>query len=189
MNCADAQAGRKDVKEIFMETVRNRCPGCRRVSCDGCGIYQKKTAPAAGMILNKLNTNKQIREEFPEGFEMERGEGIGISFDVGTTTLAGMLWDLKGGILLGAETAANPQAVFGADVISRIRAAGEEAALKKMQSLLVEKLDGMAEALEKAERPYGATAIRKAVFAGNTAMCEILLGIKPDGLSGRALCP
>ena len=190
MNCADAQAGRKDVKEIFMETVRNRCPGCRRVSCDGCGIYQKKTAPGSGEIyLNKLNTNKQIREEFPEGFEMEPGEGIGISFDVGTTTLAGMLWDLKGGILLGAETAANPQAVFGADVISRIRAAGEEAALKKMQSLLVEKLDGMAEALEKAERPYGATAIRKAVFAGNTAMCEILLGIKPDGLSGAPFVP
>lgn len=166
-----------------MENFGNRCPGCRRVSCDGCGIYQKKTAPGSGEIyLNKLNTNKQIREEFPRGFEMEPGEGIGISFDVGTTTLAGMLWDLKGGILLGAETAANPQAVFGADVISRIRAAGEEAALKKMQGLLVEKLDGMAESL-------GAAAIQRAVFVGNTAMCEILLGIKPEGLSTAPFVP
>ena len=200
-----------------METVRNRCPGCRRVSCDGCGIYQKKTAPGGGEIyLNKLNTNKQIREEFPEGFEMEPGEGIGISFDVGTTTLAGMLWDLKGGILLGAETAANPQAIFGADVISRIRAVDEEEALKKMQSLLVEKLDGMAESLAgkcaqasvgqsppqsagerkaaealagKAKQPYSEAAIRRAVFVGNTAMCEILLGIKPEGLSGAPFVP
>lgn len=171
-----------------METIKKRCPGCRRVSCDGCG--------------GKLNTNKQIREEFPEDFEIEPADGmgdsqgdfegplIGISFDVGTTTLAGMLWDLRGGILLGAETETNPQTAFGADVISRIRAAGEEAALKKMQSLLVERLDGMAEALaRKIAQPDGAAVIRKAVFVGNTAMCEILLGIKPEGLSAAPFVP
>ena len=92
-----------------MENKVKKCPGCKRTSCTGCGIFQK------------LNTNKQIRVQFPEGFAADAGEGLGISFDVGTTTMAGMLWDLKEGRLLDAETGANPQAIFGADVINRVR--------------------------------------------------------------------
>lgn len=151
-----------------------RCPGCRRENCSGCGIYQK------------LNTNKHARISFPEDFQMEPAEGLGISFDVGTTTLAGMLWDLKSGTLLGVETGANPQAAFGADVISRIQAAVEDKDhLNKMQKLLTDRLDKMAEQLVSAiknDNMVSVQGIRKVTLVGNTAMCEILLGIKPDGL-------
>ncbi len=84
-----------------------------------------------------------------------------------------------------------------------------------MQSLLVKKLDGMAESLAgrcaqtsvgqspsqsagerkaaevlgKAKETYSEAAIQRAVFVGNTAMCEILLGIKPEGLSGAPFVP
>ena len=167
-----------------MENRRSRCPGCRRISCDGCGMYEKKPTPGdGGKQLKKLNTNKQIREEFPKGFEVKPGEGTGISFDVGTTTLAGMLWDLKKGILLDAETDSNPQAVFGADIISRIQAARKDDDLKRMQAVLAGKLDEMAQIMA------GGRNICKAVFVGNTAMCEILLGIKPSGLFKAPFTP
>ena len=55
--------------------TENRCPGCRRISCDGCGIYQKKQSSGGESDLRRLNTNKQIREHFPEGFEIEPEAG------------------------------------------------------------------------------------------------------------------
>lgn len=158
-----------------MAGLKNRCPGCKRASCNGCGIFKK------------LNTNKQVKIQFPESFQIEQGEGLGISFDVGTTTVAGMLWNLEDGSLLAVETGANPQAAFGADVISRIQAAVEkEDALKRMQELLVKKLDDMAlHMTEQKEKVF----IRKASIVGNTAMCEILMGIKPEGLSKAPFTP
>ncbi|MDE7445390.1 MAG: ASKHA domain-containing protein [Lachnospiraceae bacterium] len=167
-----------------MENRVNKCPGCKRISCNGCGIFQK------------LNTNKQIRVQFPEGFAADLGEGLGISFDVGTTTLAGMLWDLKEGSLLDAETGANPQAAFGADVISRIQAAMESVdKLEKMQELVLRKLDEMAAGMmgRISEQEYteniSKKKVQKVTIVGNTAMCEILMGIRPEGLFRAPFMP
>jgi uncharacterized 2Fe-2S/4Fe-4S cluster protein (DUF4445 family) len=49
--------------------------------------------------------------------------GLGIAVDLGTTTIAAQLIDLATGNVLGVETELNPQAPFGSDVMSRIRAA------------------------------------------------------------------
>ena len=51
--------------------------------------------------------------------------------DIGTTTLALYLYDLEKGRLLATGSERNPQAVFGADVISRLEKAlaGEGEAL------------------------------------------------------------
>ena len=46
--------------------------------------------------------------------------GLGIALDIGTTTLAAALVDLGSGEVLATTSALNPQASFGADVISRI---------------------------------------------------------------------
>lgn len=167
-----------------MESKIKKCPGCKRTSCNGCGIFQK------------LNTNKQIRVQFPEGFAIEPSEGLGISFDVGTTTLAGMLWNLEEGSLLEAETSANPQAAFGADVINRIQAAAEnDDKLAKMQKLVVKKLDEMAAGMlgRYSDQEYAGSIagkeVQKVTIVGNTAMCEILMGIKPEGLFRAPFTP
>jgi len=49
--------------------------------------------------------------------------GLGIAIDLGTTTIAAQIVDLASGAVLGVETELNPQAPFGSDVMSRIRAA------------------------------------------------------------------
>jgi uncharacterized 2Fe-2S/4Fe-4S cluster protein (DUF4445 family) len=50
-------------------------------------------------------------------------QGLGIAVDLGTTTIAAQLVDLATGNVLAVETELNPQATFGSDVMSRIRAA------------------------------------------------------------------
>jgi uncharacterized 2Fe-2S/4Fe-4S cluster protein (DUF4445 family) len=45
-----------------------------------------------------------------------------IAIDLGTTTIAAQLIDAASGDVLGVETALNPQAAFGSDVMSRVRA-------------------------------------------------------------------
>ena len=128
-----------------MADLSGRCPGCRRPSCDGCGLYRERKKEENGADekrkLQALHTNKQVNLRFPKGFAAEKGEGLGLCVDAGTTTLAMMLWDLKDGRLLAAETASNPQAVFGADVVSRVQAAEDEKKRKEMQGLLVRELD------------------------------------------------
>ncbi len=175
--CDRANAGQDMERQELYMNLMNRCPGCRRSQCEGCGIYRK------------LNTNKHSRISLPEAFVLEPEEGLGISFDVGTTTMAGMLWNLENGALLNAETAANPQAVFGADVVSRIQAAVlHREQLKEMQRMVIERLDQMAAAMMETENEVE-KGIGKVTIAGNTAMCEILLGILPEGLFRAPFTP
>ncbi|MES2222771.1 MAG: ASKHA domain-containing protein [Acidobacteriota bacterium] len=49
-------------------------------------------------------------------------QGLGVAVDLGTTTIAAQLVDLATGNVLSVETELNPQAPFGSDVMSRIRA-------------------------------------------------------------------
>lgn len=162
-----------------MERKRNitiACPGCKKNTCDGCKVY------------DKLNTNKQVPVKFPKDFLPEKQAGLGISFDVGTTTLAGMLWDLETGALLGVETMKNPQTKIGADVISRMQyALGSLEKLKYLQKILIDSLDLMAKKL-LADFPND-NVIQKAVVVGNTPMCEILMGIKPEGIAVAPFMP
>ena len=98
-------------------------------------------------------------------FDFTPGEGLGVAFDLGTTTLVGQLLDLETGRILGVDTALNPQAKFGGDLISRIESAmggsGEE-----MVGMIREKTGEMMHALC---RGCG-KEIRKVIMVGNTVM-------------------
>lgn len=93
----------------------------------------------------------------------------GVAVDIGTTTLAARLYDTAGR-LLAQDGCANPQTAFGADVISRVQAAGEgrdlttplQAAVNALVSRLAE-VAGISPA-----------AIDGAVITGNTAMLCML---------------
>lgn len=151
------------------QKVRN-CVGCRHESCNGCGIFRK------------LNTNKHVPVSLPEGFCPDVQAGFGISFDLGTTTLAGMLWDLEQGICLEAETKANPQVKWGMDVISRLQAGMQSAEqLLQLQTVVVQALDQLA--FQIVNKKFGQmVSLEKVVIVGNTAMCQLLMGIRPKGL-------
>lgn len=101
-------------------------------------------------------------------------DGYGAAIDIGTTTLAAVLVNLRTGLISGTVTGVNHQRVFGADVVSRIQASneGNGGALKKSICLDLEKL------LEALELQAGirTVQIERITIAGNTTMCHLLLG-------------
>lgn len=176
-------------KKQLRDEIMKKCAGCKKVTCDGCSLKP-------GM---KIYSSKGEPSLFPEGFQPDKGEGFGIAFDIGTTTVAAMLWDLEKRIQLETETCVNPQRFAGSDVISRIAYSrnGKENG-QRLKQVIVEKMDELAEKLciqagiaaensNEAEEGYGKALkippVSKVTAAGNTVMCEILLGLSLKGLS------
>ena len=112
-------------------------------------------------------------------------EGVyGLAVDIGSTTVAGYLCDLRTGALLAAEATMNPQVTYGEDLMSRVSYAMLHAdGLDKMHKAIIETLNRLA---ARAARQAGLRArdIYEAVFVGNTTMIHILLGIDPIELGG-----
>ena len=110
-------------------------------------------------------------------------EGYGVACDIGTTTVVCHLLDLKRGLRMATAGEGNRQQAFGADVISRIRAA-EEGHLKELTKLITDQLSDMIlDLCRKAE--IRLEQIRSMAVAANTTMCHLLTGLDPSGI-GRA---
>ena len=105
---------------------------------------------------------------------------LGVAVDVGTTTLAARLI-LPSGEVLAETGASNPQALYGADVISRI-----EASLSGNQSSLAgvirQAIDSLITSLCKSAK-RSPTEIDGAVITGNTVMLYLLTETSPEPLS------
>jgi uncharacterized 2Fe-2S/4Fe-4S cluster protein (DUF4445 family) len=108
-------------------------------------------------------------------------QGYGVAVDLGTTQIRVSLLDLARGQRLAGRSGLNPQAVFGADVLTRVLAASESA----MRALEIGRLAGAAigEALHDIMAREGVAVgeIRHVVIVGNTAML-CLLAAKNHGL-------
>lgn len=105
------------------------------------------------------------------------GECYGIAFDIGTTSIVGSLLDLETGEELAAVGMVNPQAPFGADLMSRIAYAQFNP--KNLAQLRGKVLNALNELVNQAVAKAGisATHVYKIVVVGNTCMHHILLGI------------
>lgn len=94
-----------------------RCIG----NCSKCGKCKNFA------LMSNSNKIKASSLQMPSDFEADtNSEGYGIAFDIGTTTVVGMLWNLKSGSHIESMALANPQSKFGADVISRITYCGRD---------------------------------------------------------------
>jgi len=97
---------------------------------------------------------------------------LGAAVDIGTTTLAGQLYDTNG--LAAQAGCANPQGAFGADVISRI-----ERSLAGEGELLAEAVrQGIDQLLTQMclDSGYDPAEIDTVVITGNTTMLYLLTG-------------
>lgn len=113
----------------------------------------------------------------------------GVAFDIGTTTVVGMLWDLKSGDMLGAFAKTNPQNVFGSDVISRIQATqGNLKNLEIMQEKIKDCLNGI---IGDFKEIYGIRNehIYEVTIVGNTTMSHLFLGVDPSSLAHAPFAP
>ncbi len=100
----------------------------------------------------------------------EPAEGTAIAIDLGTTTLVAQSIDLATGEVLGVRTALNPQAVHGADIMSRVEfaMAGGSA---ELTAQIREAIGALVGELPRRDE------VQAAMLAGNTVMHHLFCGI------------
>jgi uncharacterized 2Fe-2S/4Fe-4S cluster protein (DUF4445 family) len=109
----------------------------------------------------------------------------GLAVDIGSTTVAAYLCDLRTGAVLATEAVMNPQVTYGEDLMSRVSyATTHPDGLATLRHAIVSELNKLA------GRAAVAAGIKtrdvyEIVLVGNTVMHHILLGIDPVEL-GRA---
>ena len=119
--------------------------------------------------------------------ETSSADGFCLAFDIGTTTVAGYLINEKNAQELACVSMLNPQASYGADVITRIQYAlnGRRkeltSAIRKCITELVFRLCDKAGIQPR--------QIRKASIVGNPAMQQLFLGIRLDNLAHIPFSP
>ena len=107
----------------------------------------------------------------------------GAAVDIGTTTVAVYLCNLRTGRVVSTGAMMNPQVAYGEDVMSRISYAIENPneGLRRLQEAIVNGLNGLIQNAAKAAQ-ISPRAILDMTVVGNTAMHHIFLGIDPQPL-------
>jgi uncharacterized 2Fe-2S/4Fe-4S cluster protein (DUF4445 family) len=107
---------------------------------------------------------------------------LGVAFDIGTTTIAAYLCDLRSGRILIAKAMVNPQRKFGEDIISRIAAISEdETNLETQQNLAVAAMNELIKSsLETTANEI--EMVDEITVVGNTTMEHILGGLNPQSI-------
>ncbi len=118
-----------------------------------------------------------------------RGEMYGLALDIGTTTIVGYLVDLAAGTLAAAVAGSNPQAAYGADLMSRVAFAQEGPAhVRILQTRLLRRINALIGDVCDSARVQR-DRIHKVVVAGNTVMHHTALGIDPSALGQAPFAP
>ncbi len=113
---------------------------------------------------------------------------FGAAFDIGTTTLVGVLLDLRGGEELAVASSINPQVRIGDDVLARILYAEEPGGLADLRKAVVGEVDALIGRLcEAAGVARG--CVYEVTFSGNTTMQHLLCGIDPSALGQLPFVP
>jgi uncharacterized 2Fe-2S/4Fe-4S cluster protein (DUF4445 family) len=115
-------------------------------------------------------------------FEFTPGEGLGITVDLGTTTLVAQLLDLATGKVLGVRSALNAQARHGSDVMSRIAFAVAKKGESTLAHLIRTQIGSMVRKLLDAAK-VDESRLRHVVIVGNTVMHHLFCGIDLEPLS------
>ncbi|HCD31414.1 MAG TPA: hypothetical protein DER01_03340 [Phycisphaerales bacterium] len=108
---------------------------------------------------------------------------LGLAVDIGTTTVAMQLVDLRDGQVLGRASAFNLQMHMGDDVLTRINLCSTDSGnIKVMQhKLVIETFEPLiAELLEKTGVCHQHIAVMTA--AGNATMLHLLAGVDPSSM-------
>ncbi len=160
-------------EEMILLSEQQRNAGIRLACCchvlGDCELLQSTTSEIAVSVGGFM-------PEFEQNPSFDR---YGISVDIGTTTLALQLYGT--GSLLSEASDKNPQASFGADVISRM----EKSLAGDGQALADCIKDGICELVDELIQKSGIDRndIDMMVVTGNTTMLYLLTNHDPEPLS------
>lgn len=159
---------------------RKKDKGLRCQICTSCGLCPGVAHAGAGTgDLCVLTEDALFRAKAPI-----RGNRRLAVADIGTTTIAMLLYNADSSVA-DRFVSVNPQIVYGADVLSRIRAAEDAGAAADMQAmvrgLLEQGLKRFSGSLRSGEELY-------LVLAANTTMTYLLMGWNPAELGRAPFC-
>lgn len=114
---------------------------------------------------------------------------LGLAVDIGSTTLAAYLCDLRTGQLLATASAMNPQVTYGDDIMSRISYANEQASgRERLHRAIIRALNQLAQtAAEQVE--LTSQEIVEMTVVGNSVMHHLLLNLNPKSLGQSPFIP
>lgn len=128
-------------------------------------------APALKEGANELNLIQYpARQEF--GYS---DADLGIALDLGTTTLAGYLHNMKTQKCMGSAAVPNPQMAYGADIMSRLHYAMKSGGAKALRKVLFEGIDHLIITLLR-DAKSNIQSVRRISVVGNSVMHDCLLG-------------
>ena len=127
-----------------------------------------------------------------EVIEVQAGyveDSYGAAVDIGSTTVALYLCNLRTGELLAAESEMNPQIVYGEDVMSRIQYTIEHKdGLQKLHKAVIATLNKLLK--QAANTAFIKTdEILEVVLVGNSTMHHLLLNLHPKDLGLAPFVP
>ncbi len=179
---------------------RGRCGACRIKVIQGvlplsqacASILSKEEIDAGWRFACRHRAEQDITFELGQreapvltehgAFHVEARDGTAVVIDLGTTTLVAQLLDLQSGHVLAVETALNPQAVHGADLMTRVdyglRASGREQLTQSIREKLGELIHGLIALAPSTMDPPGSV-----LLAGNTVMHHLFCGLDLSPLS------
>ncbi|HZJ21688.1 MAG TPA: ASKHA domain-containing protein [Anaerolineales bacterium] len=127
-----------------------------------------------------------------EVIEVQAGyveDSYGAAVDIGSTTVALYLCNLRTGEILAAESEMNPQIVYGEDVMSRIQYSIEHKdGLEKLHKAIISTLNKL---LKQAAHTASikTSEILEMVLVGNSTMHHLLLNLHPRDLGLAPFVP
>lgn len=114
---------------------------------------------------------------------------LGLAVDIGSTTLAAYLCNLRTGELLATASGVNPQISYGDDIMSRISYAVETPdGLQQLNNRVIEAITALAQQAT-AEIGAGCTDIVDCTLVGNSVMHHLVLNIHPAALGRLPFTP
>ena len=127
-----------------------------------------------------------------EVIEVQAGyveDSYGAAVDIGSTTVALYLCNLRTGEMLAAESEMNPQIVYGEDVMSRIQYTIEHKdGLEKLHKAVIQTLNKLLKQAAKTAN-IRTEEILEMVLVGNSTMHHLLLNLHPKDLGLAPFVP
>lgn len=198
----------KSIMEVLVENsvyINNACNGngtcgkCR-VKSEGKYILSCESFPEKDMEIEVPEEEKNYRaltSGYVPEFELDASADIcdeknkyGVAVDIGTTTVAASLIDMKSGSEVAEASSINPQRIYGLDVLTRIsyEANNPKDGIGKLQGLIIDELNSMIAAMcENAQ--ISRESIIEIAVAANCTMLHMLLGVDASSIGVAPYIP
>ncbi|WP_148409189.1 ASKHA domain-containing protein [Murimonas intestini] len=167
---------------VLAEGFRKVCRACQTVVDQDMTVELPEKGNRAQILSEGRRQKVEVLPglDFMEGEQPESGRWCLMSFDIGTTTIAGYLMDGITGEELARDSCLNSQIQFGADVISRAVMAVEEGT-ERLTASVRSDINGLAASLAQKGGILPEDVALVSVV-GNSCMHHLFLGITPKGL-------